>query len=267
MKSQTRLQLSDVHIPFADEDLLKVWLKMAKELQPNGIDIIGDLIDCYMLSRFDKNPRRKMDIQIEADLAVGFLETMRRVAPNADIRYLEGNHENRLERTLWGTAKCLAPIRNLSIPKLLDLRELEIRYYEPKAPYKIGDLTFLHGDVTRKQNFSKSTGGTAAAGVAKAIGGSVLMGHTHQMGFGSFRTWERQLESYEIGCMCRFDMEYIIGVPPWTQGWSVTEFLPSGRHDVKFVRVVETNGKREVIFNGKVYATLGPAKKHYLARD
>lgn len=262
MKPQLRLQLSDTHIPFQDDDLMEVWLKMAKKLQPDGIDIIGDLIDCYTLSRFDKNPRRKPDIQLEIDEAATFLRRMREACPKADIRYTEGNHENRLERMLWGNAKVLAPIRNLTIPQLMDLKDLEIKYYVAASPYRIGDLYYLHGDVTRKQNFSKSPGGRAAADIAKAIGGSVLMGHTHQMGYSAFRTWERMLESYEIGCMCRYDMEYCVGVPPWQQGWSVTEHLSSGRHSVEFVRTLESNGKRIVIAGGEVIATLGPAKRH-----
>jgi UDP-2,3-diacylglucosamine pyrophosphatase LpxH len=267
MKEQTRLQLSDLHIPFEDPDLVKVWCRMLTDLQPDGIDIIGDLIDCYTLSRFDKNPRRKQDIQVEVDKATVLLGEIRRLAPNVDIRYLEGNHENRLERMLWGSAKALGPLRNLTIPKLMGLKDLEIKYYVPANPYRIGDLYFLHGDVTRKQNFSKSPGGRAAADVAKAIGASVLMGHTHQMGYSSFRTWERVLESYEIGCMTRFDLEYIVGVPPWQQGWSMTHFLPSGRHEVQFVRVIESGPKREVIFRGQVYATIGPAKKHFICRE
>jgi UDP-2,3-diacylglucosamine pyrophosphatase LpxH len=282
VKPQTRLQLSDTHIPFEDPALLKVWLAMLKDVKPDGIDIIGDVLDCYVLSRFDKNPRRKEEVQTEADLARKFLEKMRAAAGDkCDIRYLEGNHENRLERLLWSSAKQFASIRNLSIPGLLGLdrpmiredrsvaESLGIRYYDPKAPYKIGDLYFLHGDVTRKQNFSKSTGGTAAASVAKAIGGSVLMGHTHQLGYGSFRTWEKQLESYEIGCMCQFDMEYIVGVPPWTQAWSLVTFTRSGHHHCQLVRVLESDhgAKREIIFEGRVYARVGPSKKHYIRSD
>lgn len=280
MKPQSRIQLSDCHFPFHDDALLQVFLKQVKSLKPDGIDIIGDVLDCYTLSRFDKNPRRKTEVQHEADMARLFLEDLRAAAGDrCDIRFIEGNHENRLERMLWSSAKPLASIRNLSIPALLGLdrpmiredntvaESLGIRYYAPKNPYKIGDLYFLHGDVTRKQNFSKSPGGRAAADVAKAVGGSVLMGHTHQMGYSAFRTWERLLESYEIGCVVRYDLEYIVGVPPWTQGWSVTTFLASGRHQVEFVRVVETGKFREVIFDGEVLVTLHPTKRHHIQCD
>jgi len=266
MKPQYRLILSDTHIPFMDQDLARTWLSHAATNQPDGIDIIGDLIDCYTISRFDKNPRRKTDLQVEVDKAHSFLKLMRTACPNADIRYSEGNHENRLERMLWSTAKHLAPLRNLSIPALMGLKDLGIRYFDPKTPYKIGNLYFLHGDVGRKQNFSKSAGGRNADAIARAIGGSVICGHSHQMGYSAFRSWERNLEGYEVGCMCEFDLEYVIGVPPWQQGWATVEFTQSGAYNVDFTRVIEVNGKRLVWGNDMGQTILGPAKKHLILR-
>jgi len=242
---------------------------MAKNMQPEGIDIIGDVIDCYSISRFDKNPRRKHDLQDEITAAWKLLNAIREACPNADIRYSEGNHENRLERMLWSTAKHLAPLHCLSIPELMKLQELGIRYFDPKAPYKIGNLYYLHGDVGRKQNFSKSAGGRNADAIARAIGGSVLCGHSHQMGYSAFRSWERNLEGYEVGCVCRFDLEYIIGVPPWQQGWAVVEFLRSGCYRVEFIRVVEQGTHRRIIspwptnIEGDI---ISPAKKHFILK-
>ena len=261
---QTRLVLSDVHIPFHDPGLVRAWLDFARKLKPAGVDIIGDVMDCYMLSRFDKNPARKSSFQSELDTARDLLAEIRRaVGPNCDIRYSEGNHENRLKRMLWGRVKEFADLRNLSIPQLLDTKGLGIKYYIPESPYRIGNLWFLHGDVTRKQNFSKSAGGRAADGVARAIGGSVLMGHTHQMGHAMFRSWERELEGYEVGCLCQMNMEYCIGVPPWQQGWAVVHILKGGAFSVEFVRCVEgARRRRNLIYRDKVIATLPPCKLH-----
>lgn len=268
MKAQTRLVLSDVHIPFQDDELIQVWLDMAKAMQPEGIDIIGDLIDCYTISRFDKNPRRKTDLQVEITGACALLRRIREACPDADIRYSEGNHENRLERMLWSTAKHLAPLHCLSIPKLMGLKELDIRYFDPKAPYKIGNLYYLHGDVGRKQNFSKSAGGRNADAIARAIGGSVICGHSHQMGYSAFRSWERNLEGYEVGCMCQFDLEYVIGVPPWQQGWAFVDFTSTGLYAVRFVRVIDVGKHRHILGtpNESGMKIIGPSKKHFILK-
>lgn len=264
MKPTTRLVLPDVHIPFHDPLLVATWMDFAKDLKPSGVDIIGDLCDFYLLSRFDKNPSRRASVQAEADDGRLLLGSIRKtVGRNADIRFSEGNHENRLQRFLWSPGKALADIRGLRVQDLLGLADHGISYHSPTTPYRIGKLWVLHGDVTRKQNFSKSAGGRAADAVARSIGGSVLMGHTHQMGHTMFRSWERELEGYEVGCLCQFDMEYVVGVPPWQQGWAVVNTFPDGNFSVEFVRSVEgARHKRHIVFRDKVIAVLPPAKVH-----
>lgn len=264
MKSQTRLVLPDVHIPFHDPLLVEAWMAFAAKLKPSGVDIIGDLLDCYPISRFDKNPLRKASLQAEVDAGRDLLESLRRVVgKEVNIEYSEGNHENRLRRLLWSVGKNLADLRGLNIPTLLGLKDLRITYHTPETPYRLGKIWILHGDVSRKQNFSKSAGGRAADAVARSIGGSVLMGHTHQMGHTMFRSWERELEGYEVGCLCQFDMEYVVGVPPWQQGWAVLNMFPDGNFSVEFVRSVEgARRKRHLIFRDQTIAVLPPAKVH-----
>lgn len=262
----TRLVLSDVHFPFQDDELLRVWLSHLRELKPDGIDIIGDMLDCYTLSRFDKNPQRKTDIQQEIDMARQFLGEMVSIAPvGCDVRYSEGNHENRLKKVLWGKSKELVSLRNLDIPRLLDLRgkELDIRYYRPESPYRIRDLWYLHGDLARKSNWAMTAGGMGAKAVCARIRGSAIIGHTHQMGHISFRGWDGLTEGYEVGCLCRFDLEYIVGMPQWQQGWAVVHFPEGGGHQVELIRVLDKGRKRIVVAGGEILATIGPAKKHF----
>lgn len=261
-----RVILSDVHFPFQDTPLLALWLKELARIRPDGVDIMGDLIDCYSLSRFDKNPLRKASIQAELDQATCFLDLMMDCLPKGcDVRYCEGNHENRLHRMLWGKAKELAHIRNLSIPKLLGLEARGIKYYTPEKPYRIGGvngLWYIHGDLARKCNWGMTAGGMGARAVCQRIQANVIMGHTHQMGFISFRGWDQLNEGYEVGCLCRFDLEYIVGVPQWQQGWAVVEYPPEGGYEVQFVRVLNKGKRRIVVAGGKVIATLPPAKRH-----
>lgn len=263
MKRHTRLVLPDVHIPFQDDELIDAWLGHVKTLQPDGIDIMGDLIDCYSLSRFDKNPARKADIQDEIDDARHLLLLTRKYAGReCDIRYSEGNHENRLTRVLWGKTKELANLRNLTIPELLKLKKLGIKYYSPLKPYQIRGVWYLHGDIARKCNWSMTCGGMGAKAVLQRIQGNVIIGHTHQMGDVFYRAWDGLREGTEVGCMCHFDLEYIVGIPQWQQGWAVVEYPPEGGHHVSLVRVQETSKGRNVMYRGQVIAKVGPAKKH-----
>ena len=261
-----RLVLPDVHFPFQDNRLLSQWLSYMRQVQPDGIDILGDVMDCYTLSRFDKNPLRKTNIQEELDMAREFLEDVRNQSPDGcDIRFSEGNHENRLKRVLWGRSKELAPIRGLTIPELLDLKRLHIKYYTPETPYRIGGpngLWYLHGDLARKCNWSMTAGGMGAKAVVQRVRGNIIMGHTHQMGHISFRGWDGLTEGYEVGCLCKFDMEYLVGVPQWQQGWAVVKYPKKGGFEVNFIRVLDRGKKRLVMADGDVFATLPPAKRH-----
>lgn len=260
----TRLVLPDIHFPFQDQPLLDAWLSYLKVLKPDGIDIIGDVLDCYTCSRFDKNPSRKENIQDELDMAYNFLCDLVNMAPEGcDIRYSEGNHEARFRKLLWSKAPVLASLRGLSIPHLLELKKLGIKYYSPETPYRIKDLWYLHGDLARKSNWAMTAGGMGAKAVVGRVGGNVIMGHTHQMGHISFRSWEGLREGYEVGCLCRMNLEYIVGVPQWQQGWAVVRFPKGGGHQVELIRVLDRpNGKRAIICEGRVFRTLPSGPRH-----
>jgi hypothetical protein len=107
-----------------------------------------------------------------------------------------------------------------------------------------------------------TAGGMGAKAVMQRVRGNVLIGHTHQMGYVSFRGWNDLSEGYEVGCLCQFDLEYIVGVPQWQQGWAVVKYPKKGGFEVDFIRVLDRGKKRLVIADGDVFATLPPAKRH-----
>jgi len=157
MKRLTRLVLPDVHIPFADENLLGSWMESISIFKPDGIDIIGDLMDCYTLSRFDKNPARKVNLQEEITDTRRFLGNVRCLAGRGcDIRYSEGNHEDRMRKMLWRKVPELADLQNLTIPELLGLKKLvglkKLDYGPALLPVRLGlDIVQFLG-VTQMPN-------------------------------------------------------------------------------------------------------------------
>lgn len=97
----TAVLYGDTHIPFHDQRSLDVVAQVIRIARPNVIAHQGDLLDCYHLSRFDKNPKRIHRLQDEIDAARQHLAAFRLLAPEARFIYLSGNHEDRLRRTLW----------------------------------------------------------------------------------------------------------------------------------------------------------------------
>ena len=236
-----RIVLSDLHLPFHDQKLLDCWLKRLRDIEWGGIDIIGDLIDCYTLSRFDRNPSRRDDLQLEIDRAHNLLVHIRRDCPNADIRYSEGNHEDRLRKMLWSKAPALAPLRNLTIPDLLGLKDLGIKWHAAGEPYKIGDLWYSHGHLLRKQ------ASQSARAASDEINGSIMVGHCHREGWSPFTTLTGTHHAYECGHMSDpSQLDYVSGVFNWQAGWAEVTFL-EGTHQVDFYRVVDRGRERMVI--------------------
>lgn len=243
MKYMKRIVLPDTHIPFEDKPIVEAWLRFIKAEKPNGIDIIGDVLDCYTLSTFDKNPRRKVSFGREVELAKSLLQDIRSAAgPTCDIRFSEGNHEYRLERVLWGPAKELAEVRGLCMPELLGLDDMNIYWHGTNEPYKIRDLWYTHGDIVRKH------AGMTGNAMSDKIEGSVMIGHTHRMGFSPTTAWTNLRCGYEAGHLCNYrELDWVKSPPNWQQGWCVVHFLPEGHHNVEFVQMRNVNKRRRIL--------------------
>ena len=246
-KVKVRLAVPDLHFPFVDKAAVARCLKHVAEVQPSGVDLIGDGIDAYPASRFDKNPARKHTLQDELDDYREFLEQLREAAPAADIKYSEGNHESRIKRMLWGNAKAFAGLRNLAIPELLKLSDLHISYHETGKPYRIGNMWYMHGEVIRKH------GGSTARTTADRVNGSVIVGHSHRMGWVPTASWTGNRDAYEIGHLSDWrKLDYVSGPPQWQSGWAVA-YISEKWHDVSFVKAVHHPGRHgtSYIFQGR----------------
>lgn len=236
-----RIVLPDLHIPFHDKRLLECWLNRLTNGTWDGVDIIGDFIDCYSLSRFDNNPQRKNNLQMEIDQAKELLEDIRRSVPDEDIRYSEGNHEDRLRKLLWGKCPALAHLQDLTIPDLMELKTFGIQWHSTQNPYKIGDLWYTHGDILRKH------AGMSARAKSEAIHGPVIIGHTHRMGWSPMTTWTGTDDAYEVGHMSDpKQLDYVRTCFNWQPGWAEVLFT-NGTHHVDFYRVVDRGRERMVV--------------------
>ncbi len=231
---------NDFHGQYRDLKICKMFINFLRREQPDKIILNGDMTDFYSISRFDKDPARKLDLQDELDDVYNLLLSIRNAAPHAHIVYTEGNHEARLRKYLWSTAKALATLRSLKIEELLGLKELDITY-EVDGVW-LGKLFVYHGSLVR----SKS--GYTAHGELFKNGCSGVSGHTHRRGEASSKKRGGELVWYENSCMCRLDAEYIKGVADWSQGWGV---VLSTRNRFHFEQVRVVNGK--YYYLGKLY--------------
>jgi UDP-2,3-diacylglucosamine pyrophosphatase LpxH len=233
--------LSDAHVPFHDKSTCHKALEFIRQHRPSRVHLLGDICDCYAVSRFVKDPRRKDDLQWELDKTANFLAEVRDAAGDAQIIFSEGNHEFRLQRYLASEARALAGLRSLSLPELLGLNKLGILYRAHDQPYRVGTLLYTHGQLVRKWSAG------SAKGHFEKYGSCVIHGHTHRLGTFYHRDIDTVYGAWENGCLCDMNPDYCTA-PDWQQGWSVVWTRGDFFH-VEQVCVV----KGRYVYHGDVY--------------
>lgn len=203
----------DSHEPFADKHAMSVVRGIIKDVQPNLVVHVGDLLDCYSISSFDQNPLRRNSLQDEIDQAGGHLHQTAQCAPDAERIYLGGNHEDRLRKLIWklqGASRELARLRVfqrvMTWPSLLGLEQIGWEYVDYTDQPLVGRLSKLllkHGDIVRKWS------GWSAKGEWEKHAKGGISGHTHRLGAFYHRDMGGSHVWHETGCTCSLKPEYV----------------------------------------------------------
>jgi len=236
--SSIAIILSDVHIPFHCPKGLAIAIEFCKDLDPSMIILNGDILDFYEISTFKKDPLRIQTLQDELDAGRSFLRILRKNHPDAEIWYLEGNHEVRARSFLSEKAESLASLRCLSLESLLDFKELRIKSRTHGEPLTLASMDIFHGKYVRKHS------GSSAKAHADDQGGSLLVGHVHRQGIYYKTDRHGTHAAVENGHLACDDVEYV-DYPNWQMGFTVLEYF----HKKKRFSI-----KQHCITNGKLLA-------------
>jgi len=178
---KTALVIPDCHIPF-ESKLYDVMLKISSLVDIHEVVILGDYLDLYGLSFYDQNP----DLGDMADLydreiecGNHRLDEIDQLFNKAKKVYLEGNHEYRIKKFLSKNAKALR--NRISIPEELSLSKRGKWSWVPFT--KLQTHSVLGSNLQARH--CPPVGGSTE-NVAKQSGDSVIYGHTHQFGVGTF---------------------------------------------------------------------------------
>lgn len=252
--------------PFHDEAAMNVAMQLCRDLQPDLIVNLGDLLDFAVFGRFEQEAAFAYTTQPTLDRAHLFLAEQRAASPDAEIVLLEGNHDRRLPNFITKNALAAFGLRKanqpeswpvLSVPYLLRLDELGIEYVDgyPAGEYWINDnLVAIHGAKVR------SAGSTANA-VIDDERVSVIFGHVHRIEMihktRRTRTGRKQNFAATPGCLSRLD-----GAVPSTKGSTdimgrPVQTFENWQHGVAIVEYEEGDGKFDLdirpIIDGELY--------------
>jgi hypothetical protein len=221
------LLYGDTHQPYEDKVATSIVAQVASLLTPSVVCNMGDLLDCYSLSRFDKDPHRIESLQDEIDMARAHLAMMRQASPGSRFLLLEGNHEVRLQRTIWnmpGPAASLAKLQvfqeSMTWPILLDTAGLGVEWVPHIGQARqsfLPKFILKHGTVVRKKS------AYTASGELEKYNRSGASGHTHRLGMHWHNDHHGSHLWVETGCTCSTTPEYVED-PDWQSGCVVLTF-------------------------------------------
>ena len=221
---QTLLFASDFHDKDTDLFSLAILVDTAERLQPDVICLGGDLFDLPEFGRFSVDPR-DWDVVGRIKFAhERILAPLRRVAPDAQIDLLQGNHEFRLLRHLCDATPALRAVlgdlHGFTVAKLFGLDQFEVNFVAK------GDLTaFRVGDLTREiqKNHRTYFGSVLCHHTpdGKNLGLPGINGHHHKLTMQSlFNETFGSYQWVQAPGMCKRDASYTNG-EKWTNGFVI----------------------------------------------
>jgi predicted phosphodiesterase len=229
--------LSDIHLPYHNLEALSEAITYLKKQKIDGILLNGDTIDCFMLSRFMKDPKKR-DFKFEIDTLKSFFEKLDKIF-GCKIFFKIGNHEARYQHFLMQKASELIGIEDFEFANIIKARERGISVIESNQYMKLNDLNGIHGH--------EYIGGISApVNVARGLylrgKVSAFQGHNHQTSEHTETNMDGKIiTTWSIGCLTSLNPNYQ-PLSKHNHGFAYVELDENGE-DYEF------HNKR--IFNGK----------------
>jgi len=232
------LILSDIHIPFQNDEALASALQYGVDNGATHIILNGDILDCYDVSRFLKETKRPR-ISEELEMGRSFFSFLRDLFPDAPIYYKLGNHEERMRHYLLRNAREMSDIEDLSLEALLKVGEFGIRVVN-REMIKLGKLTVIHGHEDQGGAFSPVN---PARGLFTKAKTSAIIGHHHTTSeHAESNLHGEQTVCYSTGCLCELTPEYRpYAYTKWNLGFAFVIVESDGSFKVNNLRI--SNGK------------------------
>jgi len=210
--------LSDIHLPYHNIDALTEAIRFLKVNKVDAVLLNGDTIDCHMLSRFMKDPKKR-DFKYELDTLKNFFDVLHKVL-NCKIYFKIGNHEARYEHFLYQKASEIAGIEEFEFANIIKARENGVQMIESNRYMKMNDLNGIHGH--------EYIGGISApVNVARGLylrgKTSAFQGHNHSTSEHTETDMNGKITTtWSIGCLSELHPSYM-PLNKWNHGFAMVE--------------------------------------------
>jgi predicted phosphodiesterase len=197
--------LSDVHVPYHDEQALAAAVEYLKKRRPDVVLLNGDYGDFYTISRFLKNPKKR-NFKREIKLQREGLQWLRSQFPKARLVYKLGNHDERFDHWLWNHAPEISDLPQVRLPSILGCKKLGIDVVGDGRPVMAGKLAIFHGHELGGGIFSPVN---AARGAFMRTTASVMIGHHHRTSSHTEPNWKHEeIACWSVGCLADLSPDF-----------------------------------------------------------
>lgn len=245
--------MSNTYIILPDQHAVSYWpndradwaAKLIIDLKPDVVVNMGDAIDLESLSSYDKGKRSfqgksyKKDLDAHLDFQERLWEPVKATKKKLPHRvFLEGNHENRIERALDLSPELAGTIgfEDFLFDKYYD----DVVRYDGGLPgiYKRDGILFSHFFPTGVSG--RPIGGERAAHMLIAKNGmSSIAAHSHTLDFATRRTVaDKTLNGLVVGCFQDFINPWAGPVGKfWQAGIAVLRNVNDGQFDFQWIGI------------------------------
>ena len=242
--------------PTHDETAIAIALSIVRKANPEIVALVGDNLDLPELSKYRVTPAYQQTTQASIDRAAIFCAELRDAAPNAQIVWLAGNHDERLPNHILDNARAAYGLRRgnipdnwpvMSVPYLCRMEDFGIEYrpgYPANHLWLNQRIRIVHGDRV------KSSGSTAHLYLSNEKT-SVIYGHIHRIEL-AYKTRQdydgpKTIMAASPGCLARIDGSVpstkqgvdidgrpLVSYENWQQGLAVVEYETSAPHKFSY---------------------------------
>lgn len=231
--------LSDIHAPYHSITAISAALDMLKKEKPDVAVLNGDIFDCYQLSRFCRDPKKK-NFAEELRIGVSVIETIRKTL-KCEIIFRLGNHEDRYQQFLWQKMGELSGIEEFEFSSIIKKRLPDTVVLGDKKLIKLNDLTLLHGHEFASGFFSPVN---VARGLYLRAKANAMQGHNHATSSHTESDINGKIvTTFSVGCLCELRPLYM-PINKWNHGFAIVDLSSDKKH-------FEVRNK--TIIKGKVY--------------
>ena len=232
--SRKILIISDLHIPYHNDDAVFAALEYGLDQEVDTIIINGDLIDFATISRHEKD-MRKRSVKYEMDCTRVFLKGLRGMFPKALIVWSYGNHCIRYDKYIMQKAPEIFDIELIQLHELLKLRDLNIIKVDSTQYIYAGKLAIFHGHETGLT----SGGVNPARSLRLKLNKSAVTSHFHRETKDMGKNLdEHPYSCFSIGCLCDLHPAYM-PINMWTHGFGYLELNDKGDYIFNLKSIID----------------------------